>query len=88
MYDGGADDTSESLPGTINHKIIPRRSANVTMPYAGINVERAGLFDGTRGEQIAGRFTLEQCSIPVDQPAGRRRTFPMDRSIGHRARPT
>ncbi|MGW3655684.1 hypothetical protein ACWD6R_08230, partial [Streptomyces sp. NPDC005151] len=31
---------------------------------------------------------LEQCSIPVDQPAGRRRTFPMDRSIGHRARPT
>lgn len=30
----------------------------------------------------------EQCSIPVDQPDGRGRTFPMDRSIGHRARPT
>ncbi|WP_338673596.1 TniB family NTP-binding protein [Streptomyces sp. SCSIO 30461] len=29
-----------------------------TFVYAGINVERAGLFDGTRGEQIAGRFTL------------------------------
>lgn len=29
-----------------------------TFVYAGLNVERAGLFDGTRGEQIAGRFTL------------------------------
>lgn len=29
-----------------------------TFAYAGINVEREGLFAGTRGEQIAGRFTL------------------------------
>jgi hypothetical protein len=33
LYDGDADDTSEPLPGTINHKIIPRRSDNVTMPF-------------------------------------------------------
>lgn len=32
MYDGGADDTSDPLPGTINFKIISGRSANVTMP--------------------------------------------------------
>jgi hypothetical protein len=29
-----------------------------TFAYAGINVEREGLFTGTRGQQIAGRFTL------------------------------
>ncbi|MFH8618645.1 hypothetical protein ACH4E8_26770 [Streptomyces sp. NPDC017979] len=29
-----------------------------TFVCAGINVEREGLFDGTRGQQIAGRFTL------------------------------
>jgi len=29
-----------------------------TFVYAGINVEREGLFAGTRGQQIAGRFTL------------------------------
>jgi hypothetical protein len=29
-----------------------------TFIYAGINVEREGLFTGTRGEQIAGRFTM------------------------------
>ncbi|MET9906125.1 TniB family NTP-binding protein [Streptomyces sp. NPDC006476] len=29
-----------------------------TFVYAGINVERQGLFDGTRGQQIARRFTL------------------------------
>ena len=29
-----------------------------TFIYAGINVEREGLFTGTRGQQIAGRFTL------------------------------
>lgn len=29
-----------------------------TFVYAGINVEREGLFNGTRGQQIAGRFTL------------------------------
>lgn len=29
-----------------------------TFVYAGINVEREGLFTGTRGEQIAGRFTM------------------------------
>jgi hypothetical protein len=28
------------------------------MPERGINVEREGLFSGTRGEQIAGRHTL------------------------------
>ncbi|MEU1692518.1 hypothetical protein ABZ590_13600 [Streptomyces hirsutus] len=31
-YDGSANDTSEPLPGTINSKIIPGRSANVTTP--------------------------------------------------------
>lgn len=30
----------------------------VTFAYAGINVERAGLLSGTRGEQIAGRFSM------------------------------
>ncbi len=29
-----------------------------TFVYAGINVEREGLFSGTRGQQIAGRFTM------------------------------
>ena len=29
-----------------------------TFLYAGIDVEREGLFSGTRGSQIAGRFTL------------------------------
>lgn len=29
-----------------------------TFIYAGIDVERAGLFTGTRGQQIAGRFTM------------------------------
>ncbi|MGW3826408.1 hypothetical protein ACWEAF_29945 [Streptomyces sp. NPDC005071] len=32
LYDGGADDTSEPLPGTTNSKIIPGRSAKVTTP--------------------------------------------------------
>lgn len=30
----------------------------VTFAYAGIQVERAGLLSGTRGEQIAGRFSM------------------------------
>ena len=30
----------------------------VTFAYAGISVERAGLLSGTRGEQIAGRFSM------------------------------
>ena len=29
-----------------------------TMVYAGVEVEHAGLFDGVRGRQLAGRFTL------------------------------
>jgi len=29
-----------------------------TFVYAGVDVDRAGLFSGTRGQQIAGRFTL------------------------------
>jgi len=29
-----------------------------TFVYAGIDVEHAGLFTGTRGQQIAGRFTM------------------------------
>jgi hypothetical protein len=29
-----------------------------TFVYAGINVERAGLLNGNRGEQIAGRFSM------------------------------
>ena len=30
----------------------------MTFAYAGISVERAGLLSGTRGEQIAGRFSM------------------------------
>ena len=30
----------------------------MTFVYAGISVERAGLLSGTRGEQIAGRFSM------------------------------
>ena len=33
-----------------------------TFVYAGISLERDGLLSGTRGEQIAGRFTM----IPTD----------------------
>jgi len=33
-----------------------------TFVYAGIDVEAQGLFTGTRGRQIAGRFTLISCS--------------------------
>ena len=32
--------------------------AHTTMIYAGVEVEHAGLFDGVRGRQLAGRFTL------------------------------
>lgn len=32
LYDGGTEDTSETLPGTINSKIISGRSVNVTTP--------------------------------------------------------
>ncbi|WP_181383456.1 hypothetical protein [Streptomyces sp. NWU339] len=37
LYDGGADDMSDPLSGTINSKIIPGRSANVTMPLPAMN---------------------------------------------------
>ena len=33
-----------------------------TMVYAGVEVENAGLFDGLRGRQLAGRFTLVPAS--------------------------
>jgi transposase len=36
LCDGGADDTSEPLPGTTNSKIIPGRSTNVTTPFEGV----------------------------------------------------
>jgi hypothetical protein len=35
-----------------------------TFIYAGINVERGGLFSGTRGQQIAGRFSLITTAFP------------------------
>jgi hypothetical protein len=38
-----------------------------TFIYAGIDVERAGLFSGTRGQQIAGRFNLiSTAAFPYD----------------------
>lgn len=50
---------------------------------------RGGVQAGQREAVRTGGCQLtEQCSIPVDLPDGRGRTFPMDRSIGHRARPT
>jgi hypothetical protein len=54
-----------------NLQLAPRNGAEVsdtlkyfseripaTFAFAGIDVEREGLFSGTRGRQIAGRFTL------------------------------
>jgi hypothetical protein len=42
--------------------LIPSAEDNLRIPatfvLAGINVERAGLLAGTRGEQIAGRFSM------------------------------
>jgi Bacterial TniB protein len=42
-----------------------------TFVYAGINVEREGLFTGTRGQQIAGRFTLIPAAHSPTPPNGR-----------------
>ena len=39
-----------------------------TFVYAGINVERSGLFTGVRGKQIAGRCVLIHWPVPL--PAG------------------
>ncbi|CAL9335458.1 hypothetical protein SUDANB126_00168 [Streptomyces sp. enrichment culture] len=38
LYDGGADDPSEPLPGTTNSKTTPDRSANVTTPLSGPHI--------------------------------------------------
>ncbi len=40
------------------------------------------------GLRTARGLTSYEVRMSVDQPDGRRRTFPMDRSTGHRARPT
>ncbi|MQY15118.1 hypothetical protein SRB5_52960 [Streptomyces sp. RB5] len=42
-----------------------------TFVYAGINVESEGLFNGTRGQQIAGHFTLVPTSRCPTTPSGR-----------------
>jgi hypothetical protein len=47
LYDGDADDTSEPLPDTINSKIIPGRSANVTTPIDDL-LARAALLKNPR----------------------------------------
>ena len=52
-----------------------------TFVYAGIDVERQGLFSGTRGRQIAGRFTL----IPTAAVPLRRRVAGPDRHPRRRA---
>jgi hypothetical protein len=39
-----------------------------TFCYAGINVEREGLFSGARGQQIAGRFSLIVTTTRVSLP--------------------
>jgi hypothetical protein len=41
-----------------NPRAEDNESISATFVYAGINVEREGLFSGTRGQQIAGRFSL------------------------------
>ena len=42
-----------------------------TFVYAGIDVERAGLLTGTRGEQIAGRFGMIRTGpFPRDRASG------------------
>ena len=45
----------------------------VTFAYAGISVERAGLLSGTRGEQIAGRFSMIRTRIRYPLGCRRRR---------------
>jgi hypothetical protein len=46
-----------------------------TFLYAGIDVEREGLFSGTRGRQIAGRFSLITTS-PSPGPASGKGWWP------------
>jgi hypothetical protein len=45
-----------------------------TFVYAGIDVDREGLFTGTRGQQIAGRFSLIS-TVPFDYTADWRSTI-------------
>jgi hypothetical protein len=46
---GALDRYADGSPGTEDNERIP-----ATIVYAGIDVEHAGLFTGTRGQQIAG----------------------------------
>jgi hypothetical protein len=56
------DDTDHEVSMQVNASDSPGTEDNARIPatfaYAGIDVERQGLFSGTRGRQIAGRFTL------------------------------
>ncbi|HEY5845090.1 MAG TPA: hypothetical protein VIU87_27175, partial [Mycobacterium sp.] len=56
------DDTDHEVSMQVNASDSPRAEDNEQLPatfvYAGINVERAGLLNGNRGEQIAGRFSM------------------------------
>jgi hypothetical protein len=62
-----------------------------TFVYAGIDVENAGLFTGTRGQQIAGRFSMISarpfgCTPPVAVDRGDLRHRPAP-TAPHRRRP-
>ncbi|MFC5956147.1 hypothetical protein ACFP51_17200 [Streptomyces pratens] len=62
LCDGGADDTSEPLPGTINHKIIPRRSVNVTTPSDDLfQIDPAAIRDVTVGATVVGGQVRFDC---------------------------
>jgi hypothetical protein len=53
-----------------------------TFVYAGINVERCGLFTGVRGKQIAGRCVLINTGPFACQQDGRRWWRPWRRRCG------
>ncbi|MFJ2766088.1 Tn3 family transposase [Streptomyces prasinus] len=57
MYDGGAGDTNDPLPGTTNSKIIPGRSANVTTPSTLVHVNTLLMQEVLAGEKWAGKLT-------------------------------
>ncbi len=56
------DDTDHEVSIQVNASDSSRAEDNARIPatfvYAGISLERSGLLSGTRGEQVAGRFSL------------------------------
>lgn len=65
LFDAVAESVNDSVGDTdiqVTALIVWRTQDNRCIPatfiYAGINVEKAGLFSGVRGSQIAGRFTM------------------------------